>query len=780
MHSNERGNNMEKQRRGKWWRLLVASLAVLSLALAGCEGDDGDDGAPGPPGPPGSAVINAAASTPDALSALEPVATITSVSSDPKPVVQFTVVDSISGVGIAGIQTINAANPGFVRMDVAKLVPPAANSGDPTVWVNYIRSSTTNAPTTESNGTLVDNGDGSYTYTFTTDITTVAGVPYQPTLTHRVAGQIGSSSIALPAMNLVFDYVPAGGPVTTTRLITSETNCNQCHNPLVIHGRRFRIDYCVTCHNPDLASGEGNMPFMTHRIHWAGPFAVLDDAVDYSEVTYPQDVRNCRKCHSGLPDSDNWMDTPTIAACSGCHSSPNFPSATAPAPVDFATGANHAGGAQADNSGCVGCHDPASIELAHLTDNATPNNPNVPAGAVNFTYEISGVTVNASNQAVVVFRILADGTPVVFGAPGTTLLTGFTGSPSFLVAYALPQEGITTPADYNNLGKSAAQPASVSITNLWNGTQGTLAGPDQNGFYTATLNGTADAARFPAGATQRAVGLQGYFTQVNPAVARHTRSVVKNVTGDTARRAVVSSAACVACHEIFEGHGGNRVITVDGGVEICTLCHVPNLSSSGRGADPANVTDPILIALGSPLNYPEDSNNLKDMIHGIHASGARNFDYEFVRDRGTSGVFYYNWAEVTFPGNVAICTTCHIPPSRNFQAWQLPLNSNVLNTTVRTTGAADGLDVDRAAVLAARASVPNLTDWVNTPTASTCYYCHDSVLAVAHMRQNGGIISVADPAAGEFTQRQNVNTVESCAVCHGPGTIADLSVVHGL
>lgn len=763
------------------WKLLLASLLVFSLALAGCDdGDDGDPGPPGvpgppgdpgPPGPPGVTVINAAGATPEALAAVQPVGTITNVTIASAPVVDFTVVDAISGLGVTGIQTINAANPGFVRMDIAKLVPPAPNSGDPNVWVNYIRSSTTTAPTTESNGTLVDHGDGSYTYTFNTDIAAVSDVPYQPTLTHRVAGQIGSGSIALAPMNLVFDFVPDGGPVTTTRLITSETNCNQCHNPLVVHGRRFRIDYCVTCHNPDLAQGEGDMPFMTHRIHISGKFDVLDDAIDYAEVTYPQDVRNCLKCHSGLPDSDNWMDTPTLAACSGCHEANTFPGG----PIDFATGAGHAGGPQTNNSGCAVCHPSASIEAAHVTENPTPNNPNVPTGAVNFAYEITEVTVNEANQPEIDFRITADGAPLDLT---TFPPVGFTSNVAFLVAYALPQDGIEAPADYNNLGRPAAQPASVSLANLADGSQGALT--CAGGLCTATLT----SAPFPDGATMRAVGLQGYFTQtagtngIAANTPRHTPSVVRAVTDDETRRVVVDNAKCANCHEWLELHGGNRVLNI----EICTLCHQPNLSSSGRGAAAANVNaenQALLTANGfdpaNPLTFPEDTNNLKDMVHGIHASSFRNFDYEFVRDRAASGVFYYNWAEVTFPGEVGICTTCHLDDT-----WDLPLNSNVLDTTVRTTGAADGIDADTAAVAAARATVPNPTDWVNTPTASACYYCHDSDLAVAHMRQNGGAISIADPAANDFVQRGNVDTVESCAICHGPGKQADVKAVHGL
>lgn len=767
----DRRKQSESRRKGLLFPVLALLLALL-LTLAGCEGDDGDDGAPGAPGAPGTTLVDVGASSPEALAQLTASAEITSATPQE---VKFKVVDNF-GRGVLGLDALRPQGDlAYTRFIIAKLVPGA--NGEPDSWVSYIRDAA-GMPDTERNGTLVDHGDGTYTYTFKTNVTSVTTpvvVTYQPTLTHRVAIQI--SGAGLNPVNPTRDFVPSGGAMTTMRDIAMTASCNECHGELREHGSRIEVKYCVTCHNPDLVEGVDNltMPTLVHKIHNSDP-NYLDS--EFEEVTFPTPEFNCLKCHNGAdaatPQGDNWKNRPHIAACGGCHA------------IDFATGVGHLGGAQANSSACAGCHTPDLIEGYHISDNATPNNPNVPAGAVNFTYEISGVTVNASNQAVVVFRILAGGTPVIFGAPATTLLTGFTGSPSFLVAYALPQEGISTPADYNNLGKSAAQPASVSITNVWNGTQGTLAGPDQSGFYTATL--TSAAATYPVGATLRAVALQGYFTQaagtngIAANTARHTISVVKAVTGDQARREVVDNAKCANCHEWFEGHGGNRVYDMN----VCLFCHVPNLSSSGRSIDPARAadrdgdpltTDPsgatVDLGTSDTSTWPEDSNNFKDMIHGIHAASFRTFDYEFVRGRNDG--LYYNWAHVTFPNNVGNCKVCHIDGT-----WELPLDSNTLNTTVRTTGAADGMDADHLAVIAARASVPNLTDWVNTPTASACYYCHTDSLAVAHMRQNGGIISVADPDAVDFVQRQEVDTVESCAVCHGPGKQADLEVVHGL
>jgi hypothetical protein len=365
------------------------------------------------------------------------------------------------------------------------------------------------------------------------------------------------------------------------------------------------------------------------------------------------------------------------------------------------------------------------------------------------------------------------------------------------MAYALPQDGIAAPADYNNLGKVAAQPASVSITNICNGTQGVLGDPDGSGFYTSRI--TSAAGGFPSSSKLRAVGLQGYFTQaagtggIAASTARHTISVVKAVTGDTARRVVVDNAKCANCHEWFEGHGGNRVYDI----AICVQCHVPNLSSSGRGADAALIdfvaANPVGTSLGAfssgtttvisqglknsitdltavfptpanPLIYPEAAQNLKDLIHRTHASGIRDNAYTFVRDRGLSGIYYYDMSFVEFPGIINLCETCHRPGT-----YDGTLPTGAL-PTIEVTGG-NGL-VSRAAVTAARAAVPAAADLVNSPFVSTCIGCHDSDLAAAHISQNGGVRAVS-----RSTYTTDLAS-ETCILCHSAGKVADPAVVH--
>ena len=57
------------------------------------------------------------------------------------------------------------------------------------------------------------------------------------------------------------------------------------------------------------------------------------------------------------------------------------------------------------------------------------------------------------------------------------------------------------------------------------------------------------------------------------------------------------------------------------------------------------------------------------MIHGIHAAAIRTFPYQFVRNRGSSGVYFYDWSEVTFPGIPSACETCHKPGTYEQLHW---------------------------------------------------------------------------------------------------------------
>ena len=704
--------------------------------------------------------------------------------------------------------------------------------------------------------TVIDHGDGSYTATFGANIKANTNVLYDAALTHRIA--IGVRSVAVPGVvgkttgayagpiakenyggitantpmgsfantngtALIYDFYPntgasvkdASGNNTFARDIVTIAACNQCHGRLEHgsnntsghFGSRPDTKLCVVCHTPQLAAGAGDFKSYIHKIHMGSKLpaaetsALTTTLVDVSKIILPMDPRNCTICHKGI-DVDNWMSKPTRSACGSCHNS-----------TDFLT---HKG-SQTNDLACVGCHQEAAgalkpVSVAHATDYATPNNPQTPAGLVNFKYDLKSVTVDASNQAVITFRILSDGgtgaakTSVTFNNISSTaspLLTGFTGSPGFILAYnkSATNQAFTTSPDYNNLGVKAAQPISVAINALAAtrvGKKGTLAGPDANGYYTGTI--TTAASNFPTDSKMRTVALQGYFSQttapasVAVANGRHTISDVKTVTGDTKRRVVIDSGKCGACHEVFEGHGGNRNIGKDTvGEAVCTLCHVPNLSTSGKGIDPKYVTstnaayltalfsDPVTSALlttwaskvpgfivDNPTTYPEETNNFKDMIHGIHAGSSRANPLTFVRDSTSRGtITFFDTSKIKFPSVLKNCEACHTSTSYR----SIPATAQV-TTDLTTPLNADGTVVTTfdttnnvATVSKGRTLLPNANDLVTTPFTAACVSCHDLPTSKAHMVGFGGQIKVARNAA--------VVANETCITCHGvTGTVS--------
>jgi OmcA/MtrC family decaheme c-type cytochrome len=616
-----------------------------------------------------------------------------------------------------------------------------------------------------------------------------------------------------------------------------------------------------------VADGEvsGNFNTMIHKIH--NGRELVKENYNYANLVFDNKgfsklgggQRMCTTCHDSkvAQTADNYKMLPSRTACGACHDGILWSSGGGSTLADKAATAygaalatsGHGGRDQADDSKCALCHTPANVPIDHRMENLTKNNRYVIPGLATFTYEIESAAVNATtNDLTIKFRIqqqVADATgsvtnvakaPVTFVAAAASVsnpLAGFTGSPSFLLAYALPQDGITTSlADFNNTGIKQGQPISVSIAQLLStsnaATIGSLAGPDPSGFYTATILGnsatgtacggaTPAKCAFPVGAKLRTVALQGYFTQLNApldpanpgttgAVARHAISVLKTVTGDSARRTVVAADKCASCHEWFEGHGGNRVYET----QVCVMCHNPNLASSGRGISDATLAayngntapntptantgaftldDRKILAdwtffsfsgTNQALKFPVTSNNFKDMIHGIHAGRERRATpFRDARDRSPSAITLLDFRRMDFPGKLNNCETCHVTATADQKTYDF-VPAGALASTYESINAAYAAGIAGGSATTAQAktalNTKNDQDIVRTPFAAACSSCHDNTPAQAHIAIMGGQLNVARSVA--LPASRPLEDVESCAVCHGPGRDFDTSRVH--
>ena len=893
-----------------WLRML--SVALMAGALLGaCSGDDGATGPAGPagpagpPGPVAGNTVNVANLTAEEWAALTIVGQVTKTTVASPTTVNFKLADAagrpIIGIGKNTSTSGTVTTYSNIRFDLSKLV--LGTAGSPDEWISYIVQDNAGAPTrptTDQNGKLVDNGDGTYVYTFARDIPKVkdqvaaATVPstsnkadlgdltFDPNAQTRLIIQISGSNLGVSlenAANVVFDFIPATGatiaPADLKKDLVDIKACNACHEKLAFHGGgRVDVQYCTTCHtsqrafgqprvvstnlafptvtetktvnattgitsysyspNTYVADGEvlGHFNVMVHKIHQGGTLrksnynyaGVPFERLNFSMLDNGQ--RMCTVCHDPAlaTKASQAFSDPSRRACGACHDGINW--ATGGGTTLGGDTGGHIGRGQADDSLCKACHQEATTRVDHRTVNLTKNNPAVTDGLANFTYEIRSATIDADNNLLIEFRILraiapsTTTTPVSFKAAAACVadpLEGFTGSPSFLLAYALPQDGITKPADYNNLGRAQAQPRSVSIANLLttgttvvspctgstppnpNAVNGDLTA-GSNGYYIARIKGPGGSWAIPAGATMRSVSLQGYFTQVTPAEARHTISVVKSVTGDAVRRKVVDATKCANCHEWFEGHGGNRVIGKETGANaelVCVVCHVPGLATSGRripdtgtsGTPPAPIgmlnyawtaddkfilrewglmdsTNTFIATTNIALGLPVVTNNFKEMIHGIHAGRDRVVPFQNARDRTTVKVLL-DFRRMDFPGVLSNCEGCHGTGS-NFSPYNT-VPTNALMSVFESRSDAY-VATPTPALAGTSLNTANPQDTVQTPFGGACAACHDSSAAKAHMTQNGSRLNVNRNSVGVIA--------ESCQVCHGPGSEWDAAKVH--
>lgn len=761
------------QARGISW--LTAVGMVTLLAACGGSGSTGPTGATGPSGPSGPVARGAATSL---------TITISSVTIGQSSKVDFKVADQ-NGIGYAGIPV------SAFEVIIAQLVP--GTNGDPDHWQNYINKltkpngigpGTTPAPQpkTDSGGALTDHGDGTYSYAFGANLMNVTSpvtVAYNASLVHRVAINIRSATLP-PANNGIYTWIPQSGATTGFDAddIVDTASCNQCHDHLGAHGGpRQDVHECVLCHNPgntDPSSGNKlDFNVMIHKIHdganlpsvLAGGNYIIwgygNSKNDFSTVVFPQNIKNCTKCHApndpAAPDSNYYATVPNMDACGSCHDN-----------VNFAQGVSggHPGGVVTDNSQCSVCHAPTDTANAcpGLYPCSVAQSHVIPTkvAARNYQYNIVSITNTAPGMTPVITFSVTN--PQNGNAP-YNLATDPTWNSASRASLSIDLAWSNT--DYTNTDVNGVQignlTSQVKLIKVLNPLKATANG---DGTYTVTspipvpTNAMGSGTVAIEGHPDIDSTTPGNFNVTVPVTAV-TQAFAITDPVPVPRRMVVAVANCQKCHGQNDGlalHGGNRTDNV----ALCVMCHNPNETDlSKRPADPDATVNGVNTAAVDGLE--QRTIHFKYMIHALHGAAFRasnNPGDPYVIYGGTPTDF----SDVRFPGILNDCTQCHTATG-----YTLPLPAGVLGTTVDTNAT-----VQTAGNPATYYGTPTNTAAYEriTPTAAACSACHNDALAKAHMQQNG--------ASFYMTQSliNNGSTVEACALCHGPGRVADVSVVH--
>lgn len=611
------------------------------------------------------------------------------IGADRKPVADVTITDDLGApLDRNGIQTPGVATASFV---IAWYNPATRDFTSYATRTRTGDAGTVTQATSDTGGKFNDIEVGHYTYTFGT----VLPASFDRTKTHTI-GVYGTRTMPadLPGLggktynaNTEFDFRPDGGPISDKwDQISTANACNQCHDPLVVHGRRQDVKLCVLCHQPQTTDAvTGNvldMRIFIHKIHKGSSLpsgtSYKIGTNDYKDVVFPQDIRNCANCHEGRvatakpSQSDTWFTQPSRAACGSCHDD-----------INWVTGENHPGLAQADDSACASCHVPqgdqewdAGIKTAHTVPYRSKQLKGLNATILSVT------NTGPGQNPVVTFKMTEnDGTildPKNLGSsPSLNLLLG----------------GPTT--DYGTGQAPPAQPIRESATGAsFNGSIATYT-------FTKAIPLTAKGTWAVAIEARRTITF-------NPAPkqgpATYTEGAVNPVTyvavtdgAPVARRTLVSLANCNKCHDRLAttfSHGGQRIA-----IEECVICHNPNADDSGRRKAADN---------------PPESIAFKRMIHRIHSGENLTQEYTIFGFGGTPT----NFNEVLYPGERRDCLQCHTATS----AYNLPLPTGTI-------------------------PVVTLRDYFSPqgPATAACLGCHDNVDAAAHAYLN----TVNSPFFGE-------------------------------
>jgi OmcA/MtrC family decaheme c-type cytochrome len=533
-----------------------------------------------------------------------------------------------------------------------------------------------------------------------------------------------------------FNFVPNGSPVTVTRDVIRTASCNTCHDQLAFHGGYAHgMEMCVLCHQPQNADPTtGNtldLKVFAHKIHMGSslpsvvgtattpgvPYQIvgyMNSVNDFSTVVDPAQAQRCEVCHdqkSGAAQATAYMTQPSRAACGACHDN-----------LNFATGANHPGGFQPDDSECHNCHVPqgelpfdASIKGAHVvaTDTAAtyPQNPDTLLAGLNLAI-ISVTHTSAGQTPTVNFTVKDDkGNNVGLSALGFLQFT---------------MAGPTTDYGYTSFGSdTASTPGYVTESAI----KATCSSTGNCSYtFTHTIPAAATGTYSIGGEARESVTLlAGTTTQQTVEVGAPNPVVNFSVDGSPVqpRRTVVALSNCNNCHVALSLHGGLRNNT-----EYCVFCHNPSNTDASMRATATVAADKAAPPQG--INFNLLVHRIHDGVNVVPAGGKPFIVVGFGGSHNDfSGVLFPAMSPAGDATYLQNCSLCHT----NGSEQNLPIG---LNAVIDPQG------------------------WINPvqPTSSACSGCHVSKGEAAHFLANTDSLG------------------ESCATCHAAGAQFAVDAVH--
>ena len=708
--------------------LLIASSMMLSACGDGNDGKNGEDGVPGTPGNPGTPGTSGL----NIDMASEAIANITQASFSNGIISVDFELENKQGVGLFGLSGTNPFHD--FRFSLAQL--QTTEGSELTQWMSLLNETTNDAGTTFEQGfeqikncidCLVDHNNGTYTYTFKTDLTASedpAGVTFDPALTQRIAieMQFEYDSGKELAENAHFDWIPATNAsegIETRDLVTLQT-CYTCHQPdsLKAHGgRRLDMENCQSCHNgivtdPNAVSVElghmvdaidmgpnregkdeqGNIVPMPYTIAGYGG----DHAFDYPAFpTKP--FMDCATCHvedDTLADKDLWLANANANACAGCHTD---------SPAQHKSDKN-------PQLTCTDCHS-AAVHDNH----AKPYK-----AAKEYEVSVSHIAISAANEISFDMKILDDTGITV--AQNEVYKKGYS-KPYVVISWDVEK-------DYPDFDQSPYSERRIDIKDAnkatWNA--------DNSVSVKVSMNFPADIASrslevlpvlkvcFIEGTSTRTRcdNTEAYPAYVQTPAYRTVLDDSEAVV--TMRRAIVDDQTCHSCHSFEFYHDSNGV--------NCIACHT-NDKKLGAVEDTS----------GDAVAWGE----MKSTSFMYKAHKAKGHD----NGHGGSGTILKT-----------DCMTCHAEVEGwGGKAYGFELGRNV--------GQAHAVP----SFIPGKQNDPSVTPvetWYASSDAASCISCHQKYLsdaAMAHMQNNGAYFGP--------DKQQAKSAKEACATCHSPEKIME-------